>query len=353
MAKLLEDNMESHRELLHKLVPHYLMKNVISKITLEAHCCVQSIPDAVVLAMRIRAVQHRLDLRSAQGTEADRKARAGGSYSSEGDSASISTNTSKSGTNTEARSNRYASLQPDSCFSQLEDEDAPESTPSPAVLGAGGAGDGALTFVHTFRAHFRAVETALHQLNAEAAHCSLFHVMGDLVLIGGPMIDLQARREAKLQKSEVEMTRFKTPSHGDNRHIRFQEEAAGRCGKMLVSAVASMQETFGGNLTASLAHGNGYAAVLGEVLPSFDLLGPACRAAHEILDASPDGSIGCTEGFIKFISDCDASAGGARNNLDYWPESGFEVPQRATSWRLRGAGQVRVVPLKRKVPTTN
>ena len=262
VAELLENDMESHKKLLDKLVPQYVIPNVISKILIECDCLVQHIPDCVILALRIPSPPRH----------------------------------------------------------QHMDEEEDEGASSYVFL----------------RENFRAVEKTLLSLQAEASHCSVFHVLGDVMLVGGPMLDIKTPKP-QLHKSEVEMVQGVGGQH--YKKHRIQEHAAGKCATLLVSIVACLEKSFSGHLTATMAYGNGYGAVLGEYLPSFDLVGSACRTAQEMLDAAPSGFLGCTEGFLRFL-EC------VQGRPD-WVTLGIrEAVDEATSWRLRGAGQVRVVPLK-------
>ena len=301
LTELMEAEVETHRKILNMTIPSFLVPALLAK-TQQAlfTCVVQQVPDSVALALHFYDASG-LEVAVVAGRELQERR-----LSTSGDSNS-----------SESVPQRKMSRE--------------EAHPKSNAL-------------KRMRFRYTALENAL-SCRALHAENSILYAIGDTVLIGGPIRRPQ-RKEQTLAKSAAALggalSDVFSPDHGAESERLIQSDASA----METSAIAilctldsllkaEIPSTF---ITAAFAFGSeDHAVVLGQLQPTFHLVGIATRTAERMLAAAPFGCLCATTSFLRAVEYTqDPGLVKMRDGVSIASSKEVEV------WRLRGVGSLEV-----------
>ena len=177
---------------------------------------------------------------------------------------------------------------------------------------------------------FDFIENALLRSDPErSSEAAIIHVVGDAMRLAGPLRQPEPEKERNMEQSSVNLKR-----QFDQKTQVLSERAGLSSAITLLKVLSLVRAEFQTLVTAVIANGIGFSAVVGVLQPSFEIVGLATRASHALREAAPSGFTGATESFISFMQLGGFKFAGAGITLG-----------KHQSWRVRGAGLLSVVPL--------
>ena len=194
------------------------------------------------------------------------------------------------------------------------------------------------------------VDKALKSALTGCEHVRLLRVLGDRLLIAGPIQQPEASQVDALV-SAVLIAQAK-------RRTKAVELLSDRASLELLGVLQALIASFSKSrhldveVTAAISRSDAAAAVLGNSQPRFELLGPVTRYCAALLDLSPAGSIVVTEAFHRAICFSEASNRSSIMDSIETAASANEVYRRfgfcdlnPMSWASANYGVMQVIPL--------